>query len=114
MPPFVNGEVAHDNAPVPVEISTDRPGEMCGQSCGVVGNPGALKRGTTATPPFHEDVLSSQVSPAGRIKSGLGIESAGSTDGSARYIKWGKTLDPVNLFFVFPETRRLGSGGNPP
>jgi len=35
------------------------------------------------------------------------------TDGSARYYKWGQALDPVNLFLVFPEARRLGSGGNP-
>ena len=32
-------------------------------------------------------------------------------DGSARFPKWGKALDPVNMFFVFPENRNLGSGG---
>lgn len=32
-------------------------------------------------------------------------------DGSARFLKWGKALDPINMFFVFPENRNLGSGG---
>ena len=43
-------------------------------------------------------------------------ESGGSNytfaDGSARFLKWGKALDPINMFFVFPENRNLGSGGN--
>jgi prepilin-type N-terminal cleavage/methylation domain-containing protein/prepilin-type processing-associated H-X9-DG protein len=33
-------------------------------------------------------------------------------DGSARYLRWGKAIDPVNMLFVFPENRRLGAGGN--
>lgn len=33
-------------------------------------------------------------------------------DGSARYLRWGKALDPVNMFFVFPENRKLGAAGN--
>jgi prepilin-type processing-associated H-X9-DG protein len=32
-------------------------------------------------------------------------------DGSARFLKWGKALDPVNMFFVFPENRNLGLTG---
>ena len=35
-------------------------------------------------------------------------------DGSARFYRWGQTIDPVNMFLIFPEYRRLGSGGNPP
>ena len=34
-------------------------------------------------------------------------------DGSARYLKWGKALDPVNMFLVIPQYRNLGLGGNP-
>jgi prepilin-type N-terminal cleavage/methylation domain-containing protein/prepilin-type processing-associated H-X9-DG protein len=34
-------------------------------------------------------------------------------DGSARYLKWGQALSPVNMFLVLPEYRRLGLGGNP-
>ena len=33
-------------------------------------------------------------------------------DGSARYLRWGNAIDPVNLFFVFPGYRRLGSDAN--
>jgi prepilin-type N-terminal cleavage/methylation domain-containing protein/prepilin-type processing-associated H-X9-DG protein len=33
-------------------------------------------------------------------------------DGSARYLRWGKAVDPINLFFVFPEYRNRGSGAN--
>jgi len=34
-------------------------------------------------------------------------------DGSARFYRWGKTIDPVNMFLVFPEYRRLGGSGLP-
>lgn len=34
-------------------------------------------------------------------------------DGSARYLKWGKAIDPVNMWLVLPEWRNLGSAGNP-
>ena len=34
-------------------------------------------------------------------------------DGSARYLKWGQAISPVNLFLVLPEYRNLGFGGNP-
>lgn len=34
-------------------------------------------------------------------------------DGSARFLHWGKAIDPVNMWLVTPEWRRLGSGGNP-
>jgi prepilin-type N-terminal cleavage/methylation domain-containing protein/prepilin-type processing-associated H-X9-DG protein len=44
-------------------------------------------------------------------------ESGGSNytfaDGSARYLRWGKVMDPVNLLLVLPEYRNLGAGGNP-
>jgi prepilin-type N-terminal cleavage/methylation domain-containing protein len=30
-------------------------------------------------------------------------------DGSARFLKWGKSLDPINLWFVDEEYRKLGS-----
>jgi prepilin-type N-terminal cleavage/methylation domain-containing protein len=32
-------------------------------------------------------------------------------DGSARYLPFGRSLDPVNLWFVNPDIRRLGTGG---
>jgi prepilin-type N-terminal cleavage/methylation domain-containing protein/prepilin-type processing-associated H-X9-DG protein len=35
-------------------------------------------------------------------------------DGSARYFKWGKAIDPVNMWFVLPEFRNLGGSANPP
>lgn len=31
-------------------------------------------------------------------------------DGSARYLRWGRSLDPINLWFIDPELRKLGSG----
>ena len=34
-------------------------------------------------------------------------------DGSARYLKFGKALDPVNMLLVNPIYRTLGTGGNP-
>ncbi len=34
-------------------------------------------------------------------------------DGSARYLKWGQAISPVNLCLVLPEYRNLGFGGNP-
>ena len=34
-------------------------------------------------------------------------------DGSARYLKWGKALDPINMFLIIPQYRNLGLGGNP-
>lgn len=34
-------------------------------------------------------------------------------DGSARYYRWGETMDPVNMLLVLPQYRRLGAGGNP-
>jgi prepilin-type N-terminal cleavage/methylation domain-containing protein/prepilin-type processing-associated H-X9-DG protein len=34
-------------------------------------------------------------------------------DGSAHFLKWGKAIDPENLFLVLPKYRYLGAGGNP-
>lgn len=34
-------------------------------------------------------------------------------DGSARFYRWGQTIDPVNMFLIFPEYRKLGSQGSP-
>lgn len=34
-------------------------------------------------------------------------------DGSVRYLRWGKALEPINMLLVFPETRDLGTNGNP-
>ena len=34
-------------------------------------------------------------------------------DGSARHLKFGQALDPVNMLLVNPIYRRLGTGGNP-
>jgi len=34
-------------------------------------------------------------------------------DGSARYLKWGQAIDPVNMLLVLPEYRKLGATGNP-
>ena len=33
-------------------------------------------------------------------------------DGSARFLKWGKAIEPINLFFVYPTNRNLGVLGN--
>ena len=35
-------------------------------------------------------------------------------DGSARFLRWGQALDPVNMLLVLPQYRNLGTGGNPP
>ncbi len=49
--------------------------------------------------------------------SGIAKNAGGSNytfaDGSARYVKWGLALDPVNMWLVLPEWRNLGSAGNP-
>ena len=34
-------------------------------------------------------------------------------DGSARFMRWGQALDPVNMLLILPEYRNLGTGGNP-
>ena len=34
-------------------------------------------------------------------------------DGSARFLKWGKAMDPVNMLLVLPQYRNMGTGGNP-
>ena len=34
-------------------------------------------------------------------------------DGSARHLKFGQALDPINMLLVNPIYRRLGTGGNP-
>jgi prepilin-type N-terminal cleavage/methylation domain-containing protein/prepilin-type processing-associated H-X9-DG protein len=34
-------------------------------------------------------------------------------DGSARFMRWGQVLDPVNMLLILPEYRKLGTGGNP-
>ncbi len=33
-------------------------------------------------------------------------------DGSARFLKWGKAVEPINMFFVYPTNRNLGVLGN--
>ena len=44
-------------------------------------------------------------------------ESGGSNfafvDGSVRYLRWGRALEPINMLLVYPETRNLGTNGNP-
>jgi prepilin-type N-terminal cleavage/methylation domain-containing protein/prepilin-type processing-associated H-X9-DG protein len=49
--------------------------------------------------------------------SGVAKNSGGSNytfaDGSARFEKWGRALDPVNMWLVLPEWRNLGTAGNP-
>jgi prepilin-type N-terminal cleavage/methylation domain-containing protein/prepilin-type processing-associated H-X9-DG protein len=49
--------------------------------------------------------------------SNLGKNSGGSNytfaDGSARFYKWGKVIDPINMWLVLPEMRNLGAGGMP-
>jgi len=42
--------------------------------------------------------------------SGAGGSVYAFADGSARYLKWGRSLDPVNLWFVDSDLRKLGSG----
>jgi prepilin-type N-terminal cleavage/methylation domain-containing protein/prepilin-type processing-associated H-X9-DG protein len=34
-------------------------------------------------------------------------------DGSARFLKWGKAMDPVNMLLILPQYRNMGSAGNP-
>ena len=34
-------------------------------------------------------------------------------DGSARYYKWGQVLDPVNMWLVLADMRKLGAAGGP-
>jgi prepilin-type N-terminal cleavage/methylation domain-containing protein/prepilin-type processing-associated H-X9-DG protein len=49
--------------------------------------------------------------------SRTGKNSGGSNytfvDGSARFYRWGKAIDPINMLLVFPEQRNLGMSGNP-
>lgn len=49
--------------------------------------------------------------------SAAGEDTGGSNytfvDGSARFYRWGKAIDPINMFLIFPEYRKLGSAGNP-
>jgi prepilin-type N-terminal cleavage/methylation domain-containing protein/prepilin-type processing-associated H-X9-DG protein len=35
-------------------------------------------------------------------------------DGSARYLKWGKAIDPINMWLVLPAWRSMGAAANPP
>jgi prepilin-type N-terminal cleavage/methylation domain-containing protein/prepilin-type processing-associated H-X9-DG protein len=66
---------------------------------------------------LNEDVIGilEQGRHSGTVKSST---SGGSNytfvDGSARFLRWGKAIDPINLFLVIPEYRNLGSGWNPP
>ncbi len=51
-------------------------------------------------------------------RHGATVKNAGGSnytfaDGSARFLKWGQALSPVNLFLVLPEYRNLGALGNP-
>ena len=34
-------------------------------------------------------------------------------DGSARFMRWGQVMDPINMLLILPEYRKLGAGGNP-
>jgi prepilin-type processing-associated H-X9-DG protein len=45
-------------------------------------------------------------------RAGTGGSNYTFVDGSARYLRWGEAVDPVNLFFVFPENRNRGRGAN--
>ena len=70
----------------------------------------------------------SNFSSAGAVEKALSLDQSrhGSTlreaggsnytfvDGSARYLKWGAALAPVNLFLVLPSYRNLGATGSPP
>ncbi|NWG75199.1 MAG: DUF1559 domain-containing protein [Rubrivivax sp.] len=40
----------------------------------------------------------------------LGGSNYAFADGSARFLKWGQSLSPINLWFVDEELRRLGTG----
>jgi prepilin-type processing-associated H-X9-DG protein len=44
------------------------------------------------------------------LKSTSGGSVYAFADGSARYLKWGRSLDPINLWFVDPDLRQKGSG----
>jgi prepilin-type N-terminal cleavage/methylation domain-containing protein/prepilin-type processing-associated H-X9-DG protein len=63
---------------------------------------------------LNEDVIGilDQSRHSGSVKNSGGSNYT-FADGSARFYKWGATIDPVNMFLIFPEYRRLGSQGNP-
>jgi prepilin-type N-terminal cleavage/methylation domain-containing protein/prepilin-type processing-associated H-X9-DG protein len=51
-------------------------------------------------------------------RHGATVKNAGGSnytfvDGSARFLRWGQALSPVNLFLVLPEYRNLGALGSP-
>jgi type II secretory pathway pseudopilin PulG len=52
-----------------------------------------------------------------RHGGGLRSQSGGSiyafADGSARFLRFGQSFDPINLWFIRPEYRKLGSGAFP-
>jgi len=47
------------------------------------------------------------------ITRNSGVSNYTFADGSARFYKWGKTIDPVNMWLVLPKWRDMGSAGNP-
>jgi type II secretory pathway pseudopilin PulG len=51
-----------------------------------------------------------QARHASVVKSTSGGSVYAFADGSARYLRWGRSLDPVNLWFIDPELRKKGSG----
>jgi prepilin-type N-terminal cleavage/methylation domain-containing protein/prepilin-type processing-associated H-X9-DG protein len=57
---------------------------------------------------YNEDI--SDILEQSRHNRGANFTFA---DGSARYLKWGQAIEPVNMFLVLPQYRNLGSGGNP-
>jgi prepilin-type N-terminal cleavage/methylation domain-containing protein len=51
-----------------------------------------------------------QARHASVVKSTSGGSVYAFADGSARYLRWGRSLDPINLWFIDPELRKKGSG----
>jgi prepilin-type processing-associated H-X9-DG protein len=59
-------------------------------------------------PDFHVDYFQGQdmnIVAQSRHNRGANFAFA---DGSARYLKFGKSIDPVNLWAILPENRKLG------
>jgi len=56
----------------------------------------------------YNEVEQSRHSAIAKSSSGGSVYAFG--DGSARYLRFGRSLDPINMWFVDPELRKKGSG----
>jgi prepilin-type N-terminal cleavage/methylation domain-containing protein/prepilin-type processing-associated H-X9-DG protein len=65
----------------------------------------------TSTTPGDDILGIMEASRHGKRGTTTGGSNYTFADGSAKYLRWGKAVDPVNMLFVFPENRNLGLGG---